>query len=671
MYLFLLNNFNYNMKKYLFILLGFSLSVNLFSQNLDTPKMSLQDLKTAFVEGELSDSILESFTLEKSTKLLKNLDAKIDDYSIINYKNDSLKADTSLTINKLYKLNYLRKDNFELIEFSNTGHTYNTLSFVNSNSLFPQIGSSAKHYNYMKANDINYYHVATPFTELMYRTAFVQGQLLDALFSVNTSPRLNFTIARKGLRSLGNYQHFLSSSSNFRFSTNYNSKNSKYFLKTHYVDQNIFSEENGGIREDDIDNFESGNTEFIDRSVFDPQFENADNTLQGKRFYINQNYILKNSIDSLNSKKWSIGNIISLENKYYQFKQTTPNLYFGESLSSSQINDKVSFDTFFVNFNTTYSSSKLGESTIFINYRDVNYSYENLADLDNDYFYESINDVNLSLGLNYLFKKDKYSFDLHYESIFGGDADGSLLKAGVLFNINSDSNIKFSYFDTFNSPNYNYIINNSSYSNYNWNNEFKNINTIRYILNFNSDKLFKFNFEFNSISNYTYFSKDVDGFVIPTQEGGNIGTFKINISKKLSFKKFALDNTVQFQKVGDESLGVINIPELILRNTFYYQNELFNKALFLQTGFTLNYFSEFYMNGYDPLLSEFYVQNNKLIGNFPRIDFFVNAKIQQTRIYLKAEHINSSLTGYNYYSAPNYPYRDFSIRFGLVWNFFM
>ena len=65
------------------------------------------------------------------------------------------------------------------------------------------------------------------------------------------------------------------------------------------------------------------------------------------------------------------------------------------------------------------------------------------------------------------------------------------------------------------------------------------------------------------------------------------------------------------------------------------------------------------------------IQNNKLIGNFPRIDFFINAKIQQTRLYLKAEHINSSLTGYDYYSAPSYPYRDFSVRFGLVWNFFM
>jgi hypothetical protein len=649
----------------------FSLSIKLFSQNIDKPKLSLKELKQNFDITQLSDSLLESFSIEKSTKILKNLDAKIDDYTIINQRNDSLKVDTSLTIEKFYKLNFLRADNFELIEFSNTGHTYNSLSFVESKGLFPQIGSNAKHYNYLKTNDIDYYHVATPFTELMYRSAFVQGQLLDALFSVNTSPRFNFTIARKGLRSLGNYQHFLSSSSNFRFSTNYNSRNSKYFLKTHYVNQNLFSEENGGIREDDILNFESGNTEFIDRSVFDPQFENADNTLQGKRFYFNQKYLIRNSSDSLNTQKWSVGNIITLENKYYQFKQSTPNEYFGESTGFTQINDKVSFDTFLVNFNTSYSSSKLGMATFFMNYRDVNYSYENLADIDNNNYYESIIDENLSFGFNYLFAKENYVLDFQFESMLSGDVEGSLIGAGLLLNINSDSNIKFSFINSDNSPDYNYIFNNSSYSNYNWNNLFENINAARYILNFSSDKLFKFNFEFNNISNHTYFFKDVGGIVLPLQESNNLSMFKMNISKTISFKKFGIDNKVQFQKVGDESLGIINIPELILRNTFYYQNELFNKALFLQTGFTFNYFSEFFMNSYDPLLSEFYVQNNKLIGNFPRIDFFVNAKIQQTRIYLKAEHINSSITGYDYYSAPNYPYRDFSIRFGLVWNFFM
>ena len=50
---------------------------------------------------------------------------------------------------------------------------------------------------------------------------------------------------------------------------------------------------------------------------------------------------------------------------------------------------------------------------------------------------------------------------------------------------------------------------------------------------------------------------------------------------------------------------------------------------------------------------------------FPMVDFFVNAQVKQARIFLKAEHFNSALTGYNYYSAPNSPYRDFIVRFGI------
>jgi hypothetical protein len=91
---------------------------------------------------------------------------------------------------------------------------------------------------------------------------------------------------------------------------------------------------------------------------------------------------------------------------------------------------------------------------------------------------------------------------------------------------------------------------------------------------------------------------------------------------------------------------------------------------FLQTGITFKYFTGYYMNAYNPLLGEFYVQNRKELGAFPMLDFFINTKVRQTRIYLKAEHFNSSFTGNTFYAAPNYPYRDFVIRFGLVWNFF-
>ena len=145
---------------------------------------------------------------------------------------------------------------------------------------------------------------------------------------------------------------------------------------------------------------------------------------------------------------------------------------------------------------------------------------------------------------------------------------------------------------------------------------------------------------------------------------------RIKYEKEFNWKKFSLYNTVMYQNVfqGNE---YINIPEINTRHSIYYSDHLFKKAMYLQTGITLSYFSKYNMNAYDPVLAEFYVQNEAKLGGFPRLDLFVNAKIQQTRIFLKAEHFNSSMTGYNFYSAPNYPYRDFIIRFGIVWNFFL
>ena len=140
----------------------------------------------------------------------KNTEAKIEDYLVISSEMDTIRVDTSLTIEKYYKMNYLRKDNFHLLPFSNSGLAYNELSFSIKKNLQTDIGAKNKKILYQGSDDINYYQVPTPFTELMYRSVFVQGQTLDALYTVNTSKRYNFSISRKGLRSLGNYQNFIS-----------------------------------------------------------------------------------------------------------------------------------------------------------------------------------------------------------------------------------------------------------------------------------------------------------------------------------------------------------------------------------------------------------------------------------------------------------------------------
>jgi hypothetical protein len=85
----------------------------------------------------------------------------------------------------------------------------------------------------------------------------------------------------------------------------------------------------------------------------------------------------------------------------------------------------------------------------------------------------------------------------------------------------------------------------------------------------------------------------------------------------------------------------------------------------------LKYFTEFNLPAYDPVLAEFYVQTAESLGAFPLVDFFFQTKIRQTRLFLVYEHMNQLFQGQNnHFSAPGIPYRDASLRFGLVWNFF-
>ena len=141
------------------------------------------------------------------------------------------------------------------------------------------------------------------------------------------------------------------------------------------------------------------------------------------------------------------------------------------------------------------------------------------------------------------------------------------------------------------------------------------------------------------------------------------------MSKEIKFRKFAIDNTVLYQEVAQEDI-ILNVPKILTRNTLYFSDFVFKKAMLLQTGITFQAFTKYYGNEYNPLIGEFYTQEIRRIGGYPLIDLFVNARVRQARIYFKAEHVNAAFTGRNYFASPTTPYKDFLIRFGIVWTFF-
>jgi hypothetical protein len=606
----------------------------------------------------------------------KNPEATIDLYKIISVENDTTIVDTTLTIYKDYKYNYLRKDYFDLLPFNNIGQTFNSLSYnFSSNKLMPVFGSRARHFNFMEIEDTYYYNVPTPLTELMFKTAFEQGQLLDAFFTVNTSEQFNLSIAYKGLRSLGKYQHILTSTGNFRFTTNYKTKSNRYNLRAHVVIQDLMNQENGGLLDEDLIDFENGNPRFIDRSVFDPAFENAESILKGERFHIDQYYNIVQQKDSISHNIWSVGSILSYEDKSYQYDQSSPYSGlegYGDSFTTSNLKDKVTLETVYAEANTKLSNKTIGDVKFNLGYQQFNYGYNKVVSIDGNYIGNRLKGNVISVGGEYKNKIGQFLVHGKLGVNISGDFNGNYLDGKASYQFRDSSYVQAKLNINSKAPNYNYLLYQSDYINYNWQNSFDNVRTKQLGFELNSKKFFNAQVDYTTIDNHTYFSQSAadNNLVKPNQFSGTINYFRIKLEKEFKRGKFALNNTVRYQKVIDGE-GVLNVPEFVTRNTLYYSNHFFKKALFLQTGIIFNYFTEYNTNAYDPVLAEFYVQNENKIGGFPRLDFFINAKVRQTRIFLKAEHFNSSFTGYNFYSAPNYPYRDFAIRFGIVWNFFM
>ncbi|WP_245977291.1 putative porin [Ichthyenterobacterium magnum] len=621
-------------------------------------------------------SILDSSSVASrrtSNNKTQNTKATIDLYKIISHERDTTIVDTTLSIKKEYKFNYLRKDNFGLMPFANMGQTYNTLSYnIRDNNLMPSIGAKAKHFNYMEVEDINYYQVPTPLTELFYKSAFQQGQVLDAFFTVNTSKQFNFSIAYKGMRSLGKYQHILASTGNFRITTSFKSKNERYVANAHMVTQDILNQENGGLTDENVEFFESGEESFLDRGVLEVSFQDAENLLKGKRFYLNHSYDIITKTDSTSNNKLKIEHVVNLDDKFYQFDQSTSNTFFGDAFKSTNLRDKSTLENFYNQLKLNYSNNVVGNVQFNVSHNNYNYGYDKLVFIDGNEITNRLKGNIFSLGGKYKKQINKFLVIGEFGINVSGDFEGNFINAEASYVLNKDIEAQFQVNKSSKAPNYNTLLYQSNYTNYNWQNNFNNIETFQFGLKVKSNKYLNLDIDFSTIDDYIYFSKDdVTSTVKPFQNNNeSISYLRVKIGKSITYKKFTLVNNIMYQNSSDQN-SVFNVPEFITRNTLYYSNHLFKKAMFLQTGITLNYFTEYNMNAYDPLLAEFYVQNETKFGGFPMLDFFINAKIRQTRIFLKAEHFNSSFTGYNYYSAPNHPYRDFTVRFGIVWNFFL
>ena len=606
------------------------------------------------------DALNEAFSNIGDSISIEVFKFDIEKLKKFNINNDTILLDTTLNINKFYEFNFRRKDNFELIKPNNVGQSYNNLSYVIDESNYPIIGYSANKTQLQTSDDIYFYDVAYPMTELLFKTVFSQGQLTDVLFTSNVNRKLNFSLSFKALRSLGKYQNSLSGSKNFTFTYNYNSK--KFSSKSFYLSQKLEKHESGGLSLISINDFESKDPVFNERSKLNVKFEDAINVYFQRDFYSHNKFKISD-----NKKNLYLNHTLHYVTVNNSYNQSLINNYYGgliggittidDKFKFRSINNKISFDI----SNIIFDFAEIG----FINF---NYEYFNLNS-GNEKIKKNSNLFSIKLSKN--FEILDLDFDLQ-KKISGdriGDRLNIVVKPAKKFNL--DLNLKLSSVKSH--PGLIYDNYYSGFSGVNWTNRNDLVNTSSIFINYINKKFGQFSLSGSLINNYVYVStenSDIESYIPQINQAEfDIKLFKLKYVKNFIFGKFSMNNSFLIQDV-DQNDNILNIPDFVYRNSFFISEKIFKNVLEIQSGFNFKIFSKFFINEYNPVISTFHIQDKRKIGGFPIVDFFLNAKIRQTRLFFIFEHINSSFSENNFFTTPSIPYRDSNFRFGLNWSLF-
>jgi len=628
---------------------------------------------------EVLDSLNEFSKREIANDSLEVHNPTIEDYKFWTERNPKPEViDTTLTIESLYRQNFTQKDIFGKMFFPNFGQTFNPLEFEESNPRI-QLLPTGKSFNYIYPEDVKYYDVKTPSTEFVYENGLREGQYLSTTFTHNLTPQWNYSVRYRGLRSVGRYENSLSANNAFIVTLSHKSQNERLRIWTHFISQNIDNEENGGI--ENLAEFEQDDSlGTTNRQNILVNLNHTDTEFDTRRFHLGASYGLFGGAksDSLSVPKppLRVKNVFTYEKQKYLHKENQAEDYYQSAIFADMGRRNLrSFETL---QNTSTLEFTWGERLLL----EAGVRYENLKLYAPESLSQGLVNIPKQIDDQLIGAVGKLYFDWNERIKLNADAE---FKSGEIFksqyNINAVVDIQ--PIDGYHLiggvlvqsayPSLNVVYNQSFYKDFNYYNlNFQNTNTQKLFGKINLEKL-NTDVEANlyNIENYVYVGSDFR----PKQLDGNISLFQIRANNLLTYKKFNLRTTVQYQKV-TQNEDFLPLPDLTARASLYWQSKVFDNKAELQIGFNANYFTEFESREFFPVINEFMLQRPnstygiQKIGGFPMIDFFFNIKVDRMRIFLRADHFNTFFGENNYYSAPNTPFRDFKIQMGVKWYLF-
>lgn len=521
----------------------------------------------------------------------------------------------------------------------------------------------------------------TPYTELRYTTGSRNGgeeNVLNVLFSRNVKKGWNFGLKYNLISSNGQYPNQKQRNYNFTFFVSY--EIGRYNVFAFASHNRLHAEENGGLKDDLAVK--------RDTTVEAPNMEVR--LLNTKTHFHNYNYFLSQQYnvgkkrrsffkgDSLSVYPLKFVHSIYWEqnSRNYEDQDTSGEFYTHAYYATTTENEKISYDklknTVQIVLNENYFKWFPYGLRAELLQEHIAYSYPNLF-VKYPVDFEKRNTT--TVQDNVAFQGGAF---FHSSEIVRWDAYGQLYllgdKAGdTEFGVNLETHfkpdslsqhyLKLSFLAQQKTPD---LFLRTYFSNrIRWQNDFNKTSRLEI------DGLYewkKWGMEVGGyyalLKNYIYSGLNV----VPQQENSPISVITAYMKKRFRFGWFFFEPSVYYQQSSNED--ILPLPKLSVYANLYLDKYLYDKALRLRIGADGRFFTRWNAPAYFPALGQFHLQNEKKIGNFPKIDLYIIGKFSRASFFVKYEHANMLVGNEDYFSALHYPFNPNILKYGVRWYFY-
>ena len=611
-------------------------------------------------------------------------------------------------------------------DLGNLGSPVNNLLFTPEDRVGPSLGYHVYDVYKFNVDSLRFYSTSRPYSVFSYQLGSKLEQYASILHSQNVRPNWNVTFDYGKLNSPGFYKIQRNNHDRASLSSNYLSLNKHYSLFAAVVYNSMQHDENGGIVSSD----ELLDATYNDRRTVDAAYQNdaysttrssVSNVQRDFTMLLQHSYTWGNTDTLYNSDstqftyrlhpRFSISHKLELSSEKHTYKDLTPDstrytTLFNQSFPNNGTGFYVAGQDSVTNIQTWFWVDNKFMLNGFVGKEDRQLEFsagignrfdqftsqpalQQIADsLPNKYY--SLGWNRNKIISNYIegtIKKEalqagEWEYGANTKFFLTGEYAGNLLlNASVGRQL---KNVLGSFVAGFqqqiNSAPYSYTTYDNAYTtlSYAFNKETVNelyatIESPRFRLAAGVRNYI--------IDNYIYINEQET----PAQYTIPFTLTQAWVRKTFRFGGFTLDNELVYQQL--PAGAPVNLPLIMGRHQFAYENALFHRRLKVTTGLEVRYNNAYKPAGYDALLNKFYYQNTTYVSNIPEAAVFLNFRIKRFRAFIMGDNLQELFAKNNIlfvgtpvtnFSAPGsflngtspipvYASPDALIRFGFSW----